>query len=442
MTQVTERVRISNQASPGLGTVTAWLNSLPSEKTQRTYRLVFDLFWAYASENHLKDYTYQDNGNGTRPVDSPDALVRHRYAEYKPDDEDPESSHCEKMVETWHNVLLRNKKMADRSARGYVAVVMSFFKHATRNKASLELQINYRNRRVRVKYVPTQEDLANLREYCNPKHWALIAAMKDSGFGPDQLSHIKWGQVIRDLDHGDFWFVSGQREKTDEPFATFFGPDAVEAIKAAYGDSSSAGNTPIFVGEYGTYTSKGISKAIKEVIVRAGFSKEERTKNFTAYSLRAYFNTAMETARVPDNWRKSMMGHSLGQTQSAYSRPHVEDLLRTYRSAYKYLTISAANTQQGMSPEDVAAMMHIFATKDKIAFAKFIETHGDDHPISKLLKRQISASEVEKPAKRPKLGDVDRVTEEEATNHLNHGWKLLSVMPSGQLLIQYVGENT
>jgi hypothetical protein len=93
-----------------------------------------------------------------------------------------------------------------------------------------------------------------------------------------------------------------------------------------------------------------------------------------------------------------------------------------------------------MSPEDVADMMHIFATKDKAAFAKFIEAHGDEHPISKLLKRQISASEVEKPARKPKVGDVDRITEAEATNHLNHGWKLLTVLPSGQLLVQYDGE--
>jgi integrase len=395
MIQVTEpnRVSLSTQTKPGWSTVTAWLNSLPSDKTKKTYRLVFDFFWSYASENHLKGYTYQDNGNGARSVDSPDALVRHRYPEYKLNDDDSESSHCEKMVEAWHNVLLKNKKMADRSARGYVAVVMSFFKHATRNKASLELQINYRNRRVRINYVPTQQDLVKLRRYCNPRHWALIASMKDSGFGPDQLSHIKWGQVIRDLDHGDFWFVSGQREKTDELFATFFGPDAVNAIKAAYGDANHDGNAPVFVGEYGTYTAKGISKSIKESIVRAGFGEDDRTKNFSAYSLRAFFNTQMETARVPDNWRKSMMGHSLGQTQGAYSRPHVETLLETYKVAYKHLTIESGNGQQGMSPDDIAEMMHIFTTKDPVAFAKFVEKHGEQNPVSKLLKRQISASE-------------------------------------------------
>src|SRR6267143_4100453 len=206
----------SNLNQPGWSTVVAWLNSCPSDKTKRNYETMFNLFWAYASEN-LKGHTYLDNGNGARPIDSPDTLIRHRYLEYKLDDEDPESSHCEKMVEAWHGILLK-KKMADRSARGYVAVVMSFFKHATRNKASLELQINYRNRRVRIKYVPTQQDLVKLRRYCSPKHWALIASMKDSGFGPDQLTHIRWGQVTRDLDHGDFWFVKGQREKTDEPF--------------------------------------------------------------------------------------------------------------------------------------------------------------------------------------------------------------------------------
>src|SRR5437899_5803034 len=97
----------SNLSAPGWGSVSAWLDSIPSEKTVRTYHLVFDHFWMFASENHLKGLTYQDNGNGVRPIDSPDALIRHRFAEHKLDNDDPDSSHCDKMVEAWHGVLLK-----------------------------------------------------------------------------------------------------------------------------------------------------------------------------------------------------------------------------------------------------------------------------------------------------------------------------------------------
>src|SRR5438445_4019041 len=259
----------SNLTAPGWSSVSAWLDSIPSEKTVRTYHLVFDHFWTFASEKYLGGLSYQDNGNA-RPVDSPDALVRHRFAEHKLDNEDPDSSPCDRMVEAWHGILLKKEKMADRSARGYVAAVKSFFKHATRDNASLNLvNLHYRNKRVHISYVPTLEDLVKLRRYCNPRHWALIAAAKDSGFGPDQMTHIRWKDLVRDINHGEYWFVSGQREKTDEPFATFFGPDATRAIIAAYGDDANRdGNTPVFIGEYGTYTTKGISKAIKTSIIR------------------------------------------------------------------------------------------------------------------------------------------------------------------------------
>jgi hypothetical protein len=104
----------------------------------------------------------------------------------------------------------------------------------------------------------------------------------------------------------------------------------------------------------------------------------------------------METARVPDNWRKSMMGHSLGQTQGAYSRPHVEDLLRTYKDAYKYLTVEGSMEPKGMTAEDIAEVMAALASKDKTAIAKIVEKYGEEHPLSKLMKQQITVSEAKR----------------------------------------------
>ena len=421
-----------NRNSPGWNTVFSWIDSLSARKTRRDYEEAFSLFWTWALENRLKN-------DASITESTPDALIRHRLVELKK--EAPERFHCEDIVEAYHRTLL-DRGLSDGSARRYIAVIRSFYKHATRN-GGLDLRIKFKKIRVQQKYVPSLDDIRKVRLQCNPILWSLVATMKDSGLGPDQVSHIKRGQIEK-LD-GGFWYVTGQRQKTGETFSTFLGPDATKAIEAAYGTitPSIEGRAPVFLNEYKKlFTSSAITQRVQRAIKAAGFKPIERgdqTESFSTYSFRIFFNSALETARVPENWRKRAMGHALGDVQGAYSHPAITELLRTYRDAYKFLSIEIP-AQQGMSPEDVADMMHIFATKDKAAFAKFIEAHGDEHPISKLLKRQISASEVEKPARKSKVGDVDRITEAEATNHLNHGWKLLTVLPSGQLLVQYEGE--
>jgi len=391
-----------NLTAPGWASVAAWLDSVPSEKTQRNYEMMFGIFWKYATEVHFRGL-----------IDSPDALVSHRFKEVKLGDEDPASFHCESIVEAFHKKL-KADGLADRSAQGYVATVRSFFNHATRDKASLKLRINYRHKRVRIKYVPTQEDLVKLRRFCSPRTWTWIVAMKDSGFGPDQLSHIRWGQIDK-VNTGDpsYWFMYGQREKTDEPFATFFGPDSTAAITATYGTGQGKGlDAPIFLGEYGEpISSKGISMAIKRAVIAAGFTSDERTKNFTAYSLRAFYNTQLETARVPDNWRKRAMGHAVGMVQGAYSGPHIETLVETYKAAYKYLRVEGMNTERGVSAEQLGELLSILTPilKPKESgegidlgrIASFVKKYGEDDPLSKLakeqldklLKQQISASE-------------------------------------------------
>ena len=262
--------------------------------------------------------------------------------------------------------------------------------------------------------------------------------------GPAQLAQIRWGQIERRDDK--YWLVSGQRLKTGEPFMTFFGPDAIHAIEAAYYINGVApttdGRAPIFLNEYKeTFTGNAVAQRIKHAIVNAGFRRIQRgevIEEFSAYSLRVFFNTALERARVPENWRKKMMGHTLGAVQGAYSRPDVETLLAEYKKAYKELSVEGVNTE-ALSGKDLA-MYDRAKAGDPIAITYIIEKFGVDHELSKSLKTQIPASDIAKPAKTPKVGEVERISEEQATNHLNHGWKLLTVLPSGQLLIQYEGE--
>jgi len=343
-----------------------WIASFDSVNTQESYAEIWDAFWDFAD----KRYT-------NRPAGDPiDWLVKHRYDEVNL--APPDRFHCEDIVTEYYNTL-KDTDLSDGSIKIYIAAIKSFFKHATRNVGALHLQIKFGKKRVRFKYIPTQIDLVKLKKYCNRRTWALAATIKDTGLGPEDLTHITWGKIDKvNTDDPKFWFMSGQREKTDEPFSSFFGPDATDAIVVGFGTGQGRGpDTAVFEG----FTSNAIRMAIKRASIAAGLPE-----NFSAYSLRGFYNTQLEIARVPDNWRKRAMGHAVGVVQGAYSGPQIQELLKTYKAAYHYLTVetNGGDKSKGLSAEDVAELLSAFMSKDKAAIAKLEEKYGVESPLSKL----------------------------------------------------------
>ena len=383
---------------------------------------------------------------------TPDTLIRHRLAEAKK--ETLEKYHCEDLVEAYYHFLKKRKPnpASDGTARQYIAIIRSYFKHATRSGLDLS-RLKFGKMRARTKYLPSQEDLVKLHRYCPPLTWVLVASMKDSGLGPAQLAQIRWGQIERRDEN--YWLVSGQRLKTGEPFMTFFGPDAIHAIEAAYYINGVApttdGRVPVFLNEYKeVFVGDAVAQRIKHAIVNAGFRPIQRgevTEEFSAYSLRVFFNTALERARVPENWRKKMMGHSLGAVQGAYSRPDVETLLAEYKKAYKELSVEGVNTAI-LSAEDLA-VFDAAKMGNPIAIAKIIEKFGEDHALSKLLKEQldkqrkeqISADTSASAKSKPKKGQRMIIDASEIGNHCNHGWKAVFQFQDGRVQVEYEGED-
>ena len=449
MNRNTTDVRVRDLS--GWRTVSAWLDSRGSAQTREHYSDAIIQWWRWALENRLKnDPTITPFLAAGETDPTPDALIRHRLSEVK--NETLERYHCEDLIESYWHWLKKRKPnpVSDGTALQYISIIRSYFKFATRNGGLDLSRLKFGKIRARYKYVPSQEDLVKLHRHSSPLTWVLIACMKDSGLGPSQLAATKWGQIERREDK--HWLVSGQRQKTGEPFTTFFGPDAVNAIEAAYYVNGLApatdGRAPIFLNEYKeTFTGNAVAQRIKRAIISAGFHRIVRgevIEEFSAYSLRVFFNTALERARTPENWRKRMMGHTLGAVQGAYSRPDLETILAEYKKAYKELSVEPV-ANEGMSADDLATFERAKGG-DAIAIARILEKFGQEHELSKQLKQIIDASKKEQiPAdastsRKPKVGEVLRITEEEATNHLNHGWKLLTVLPSGQLLVQYDGE--
>ena len=434
---------------PGWSTVTAWLDSRGAADTQEHYGDAFVLFWTWALENPLKN---------DPTITNPDQWVQHRIAELRK--ENLEQYHCETtIIEPYYHFLIKRKPnpVSDGTAKTYLGVISSFLKHATRTGLNLS-RLKFGKMRARTKYLPSQEDLAKLRRYCPPLTWALVASMASSGLGPNQLTHIRWGQVEKRDDK--YWIVSGQREKTGEQFVTFFGPQAVNAIEAAYYVNGVApttdGRAPIFLNEYKQpFTGDAVAQRIKRAIVNAGFHRVQHgevIEEFSAYSLRVFFNTALERARVPENWRKKMMGHSLGAVQGAYSRPDVETLLAEYKKAYKELSVEGSTetaTERQVREVMFKDAIDKATTREELLHLQeeITKKLGSGHSLvdevgDKLGKMVLSASDVTNFDKsKPKKGQRMIIDASEIGNHCNHGWKAVFQFQDGRVQVEYEGED-
>ena len=89
-----------------------------------------------------------------------------------------------------------------------------------------------------------------------------------------------------------------------------------------------------------------------------------------------------------------------------------------------------------MTPEEFA-VWEAAKMGDAFAIAKIFERYGADHDLSRLLRDQISSRRKTE----HKVGEFALISEDQAMDELNRGWRFVVLLPSGQILIQYVGEN-
>src|SRR5439155_18275491 len=102
-------------------------------------------------------------------------------------------------------------------------------------------------------------------------------------------------------------------------------------------------------------------------------------------------------ARVPEDWIKRSMGHALKGVQGSYSHPEKIEILKTYKAAYRFLTVEGPS-EQGIISEataDSARVMSAILSKDPTQLMKALEAiqnkYGKEHPLSALLKEQLDA---------------------------------------------------
>lgn len=194
---------------------------------------------------------------------------------------------------------------------------------------------------------------------------AIILFLKDSGLRLSDVIRLRWSD-IQDFGEGFYGFsmVTSKRKVKAQPFV---GPETTEAL-----DQLSRKNTRIFPVN-ATY----LSAAISELIHEAGLAE-----GLTAHGLRKYFNTELEAARVPKEYRYVFMGKRV----SVYDENRQRVLFQVYRENYDSLRIFGVVDQQ----EEIALLKAKIKEQDVFLREKMaVLTQQSDMRMRELIREAL-----------------------------------------------------
>lgn len=146
---------------------------------------------------------------------------------------------------------------------------------------------------------------------------ALILFLKDSGLRVSDAVRLRWDDATNYGNGFLGWqIVTKKRGVKGTPFV---GPEATEALT----------QLPRKGARVFPMKAKTGSNALRDIIQRA------RLKGLSGHGLRKYFNTELEGARVPEEYRYQFMGKKSGPYDEKRSRVLFEE----YRRAYGHLKV-------------------------------------------------------------------------------------------------------
>jgi len=150
------------------------------------------------------------------------------------------------------------------------------------------------------------------------RHRAVILFLKDSGLRLSDVVKLQW-KDLQDFGEGFYGFkLITQKNKVKG--SPFIGPEASQALEQL------PRKKPRIFPIDATYLSAAVSDLIKEAGLGQGL---------TAHGLRKYFNTELEAARVPKEYRYAMMGKRV----SVYDENRQRRLFEVYRENYDNLRV-------------------------------------------------------------------------------------------------------
>ncbi len=177
---------------------------------------------------------------------------------------------------------------------------------------------------------------------------AIILFLKDSGLRISDARLFNYGDVVKQLEHGDTIIPLTRITQKQKTIAkTFIGTEAIEALKLYLQQRQNGSRhvppeklnsqSPLF-RTWTNGTVKRIPRGSLSSLIRQAFLRINEP-DMTAHSLRKYVQTNLEVAGMNVNWIDQILGHKLINSRDAYSKPTDEQLQEAYTKAYKFLRV-------------------------------------------------------------------------------------------------------
>jgi hypothetical protein len=283
----------------------------------------------------------------------------------------------------------------------------------------------------------TVDELKKIYGLCNVPERAYISFFKDSGMSKADAIIVNVGD-LEDFEKGEQWIhLNVYRGKEKVEYETFLGPNAVRDLRAFFTLRESRGekitkDSPIFIIDERPYTRMTIhalSTHLYRIHKRSGI-------NFSSHRLRKFFETYMAlTVRHPIVL-KYWMGHAVRgkksrDIESRYILPPTPEQLKLYKEAYKNIDLSGGTVEERVKA--IEGIMGTMSDDQKDLMRKFGVTM-----MRKKEKVDESEEKTERDAEEPNVQKI--VSESELAENLASGWRVVTALPSGKIIIEIAAE--
>jgi site-specific recombinase XerC len=423
-----------------------WLDKVKMEKT--------------GSKQTQEEYAYRLQKFCDWANKTPDQLVAERKQQLKPSSSDEDETKTEDLVTQFFNFLSgESKDPTDRakkrtSAKSYYGAIRSFFRYNSTAKSPIALTGQTPKSPAGRRILPiTLDEFKRIDAVVGVRDRALLRFMKDSGCSTEDVVVFNYGDIRTQFEKGEqFIHLKAVRQKTQNNYDTFIGPNAVEALKIYFDLRKQHGEsftdaTPIFLTEASKKDEFGNPRPrvrLDKVSVRTIFARVKRQLVITVspHRVRKLFSTQMASAHVHPAVIKYWEGHSMGSgdIEASYVIQRLDEQLKEYKNAYHCIDIQPrvdereiliqnlmnSATAMGLSPEKLEEIRKVAKREKRMT----------PEDVAQMIRKELKTKTA------TDGGDCSDdkhcqkiVSEDELPQLLANGWMFVATLPSGKCVV-------
>ncbi|MBD2038808.1 tyrosine-type recombinase/integrase [Leptolyngbya sp. FACHB-321] len=223
-----------------------------------------------------------------------------------------------KELEQYQAFLLTQQKLKPNSVNRRLGALKTFYTwlHQTEARGSERLP----RVPVRVRGVPvaraaplSQEEQLRLLEAVeqsqNYRDCAIVKVLLSTGIRVGELCQLRWADLDLETEQGQLRVQPG---KSNRMRRLVLPPDVRKALLHLGAQVQGSSQAPVFVGQRGSMTARGVQEVVKKYALKAGL------RNFTPHMLRHTFVCRLVEQKVPPDKITTLMGTSAEMLLSYY----------------------------------------------------------------------------------------------------------------------------